>query len=497
MALSSRGGQGWEASPGAASPPSLLPAGSGDSPPPETAEKLGRERQPRPLSASLATPRRRARGTQPSEWLPARRPRSPGARARRRRGAGFLRERPSTADSPAACSTFSATQTQPLPGAWKLRLRGLRALSTAGRGTCSRGRHRRHGPICACAASGAWSRGAPHAAITAGNASPRGRRCSLESGRAGGGSPRSCPLHYRSDSWRPCFCSLFFFFSPSFRPFPQSSTFLFPLPLPFLLRGRVEKDVGEGWGREVRGGAELEPRPRGGPSPRGHWSPPPTSRGDPRGARGPSAIRLEPLLLLRSAGPQPKPSWEEKALSGALHSFLRGSDSLCGVGLLPWPQAGGGCSSRLYQRRGKWRWVSQSHWGECRAGCTTLEEKFRSHGGSWNFHAWLAGWGGALKLERDPPTGASRSPFPAAAPQESPWPCSVSLPRPGCRDGDSECRNRLLISPLLLPKCGLLVCPDACKVLSPSCKFCKTFLTNVWKLLEWGRITASYSVRNK
>ena len=117
VALWSLVGRRGEARPGAASPPSSHPAGSRDSPPPETAEKLGRERQPWPLSASLATPRRRAIGTQPSELLPVRRPLSPGARAEWRRAAGFVRERPSTADSPAACSTFSATQTQPLAGA--------------------------------------------------------------------------------------------------------------------------------------------------------------------------------------------------------------------------------------------------------------------------------------------------------------------------------------------------------------------------------------------
>lgn len=96
----------------------------------------------------------------------------------------------------------------------------------------------------------------------------------------------------------------FLFFSPSFRPFPQNSTFLFPLPLPFLLRGWVEKGVGGGVEKGGRGGgAVLESRPRGGPRPRGHCSPPPASRRDPRGARGPSPAPLEPLLRIRSAGP--------------------------------------------------------------------------------------------------------------------------------------------------------------------------------------------------
>lgn len=65
----------------------------------------------------LGYPRRRAIGTQPSELLSVRRPLTPEREAERRRRAGLVRERPSAAHSPAACSTFSATQTQPLPGA--------------------------------------------------------------------------------------------------------------------------------------------------------------------------------------------------------------------------------------------------------------------------------------------------------------------------------------------------------------------------------------------
>lgn len=106
-----RGGPSWRS----LSPPHS--AGSGDSTPPEIAEKRGRECQPPPLSASLATPRWLALGTQPSELLPAQRPPGPGARARLTRGAGLLCERPSAADSPAARSSFSATRAQPIPGA--------------------------------------------------------------------------------------------------------------------------------------------------------------------------------------------------------------------------------------------------------------------------------------------------------------------------------------------------------------------------------------------
>ena len=70
-----------EALPGAASPPSH-PAGSGDSPPPETAEKLGRECQPRPFHASSATPARRpSELSPPSCYLPS-------AHPARERGAG-------------------------------------------------------------------------------------------------------------------------------------------------------------------------------------------------------------------------------------------------------------------------------------------------------------------------------------------------------------------------------------------------------------------------
>lgn len=58
----------------AASPPSH-PAGSGDSPPPETADKLGRECQSRPLYAFSATPARRpSEPSPPSCYLPSAHP---------------------------------------------------------------------------------------------------------------------------------------------------------------------------------------------------------------------------------------------------------------------------------------------------------------------------------------------------------------------------------------------------------------------------------------
>ncbi|XP_041618404.1 translation initiation factor IF-2-like [Vulpes lagopus] len=299
-------------------------------------------------------PRRRAPAPGPGPRpVPARRPPRPGARARRRRGAGFLRERPSPQThlppappsvpprhSPflghesagfAACAPGAAPggdslprppppPPPPRPG---LRLRGLAGWVSRGAAGSDHGRRR----------------------------SPRGRLCALESRSAGGGSPRSCPLHRRPDSRRPCFCSLFFFFSPSFRPFPLNSTFLFPPPSPFPTAGAGGRGRGGGEGRG-RGGAGATPpgAGRGGAGRAASAPLPRPPRRPPRGARSPPGpVRALPA---RGRGGSPAGTALRGPGPGRRFAPLRApSTGLTGAGLLPWPQAGGGRASRLYRRR--------------------------------------------------------------------------------------------------------------------------------------------------
>lgn len=140
-----------------------------------------------------------------------------------------------------------------------------------------------------------------------------------------------------------------FFFSPppSFRPFPQNSTLL-PSSLSFSYcgggwnrawgRGGEREDVGAGQRSspapgEGRGGAATTPASPPAPTP---------------AARGTNSATLRALPSFSSErGVQSKDSWGERAPGAALHPFLPGPDSLCAVGSLPWPQAGGGCSSEF------------------------------------------------------------------------------------------------------------------------------------------------------
>lgn len=126
-----------------------------------------------------------------------------------------------------------------------------------------------------------------------------------------------------------------FSFPPPLLP-PLSPEQHFPtlLPLLFLLRGRMEKGVGEGWGREGVGRGSARAPPLGGPRPRRHRCPLPT-------AGTPAAC--EPLLHVW-AGPKQK-QLGRRAPGPCSAPVLRGPDSLCAGGLLPWPQAGGGYSS--------------------------------------------------------------------------------------------------------------------------------------------------------
>lgn len=118
-----------------------------------------------------------------------------------------------------------------LPGARRRRRRGLGTLSRQGRDS--------GGPSAPAPPRGRVSRGT---ACSEGNCRPRGSRAA---GAAGGPMSRRCPRRARPGRRPPCFCSLFFFAFPSFRPFPQNTTFPPFFPLPFLLRGRW-KGRGEG-----------------------------------------------------------------------------------------------------------------------------------------------------------------------------------------------------------------------------------------------------------
>lgn len=145
----------------------ITPRRLGDSPPPETAGKLGRGRQPGPLSASSATPRRSAFGTPHprAATCPVPSPHgSAGPEGARwgplqkalRRSLTCRRLLPS---APPGHSTFLGHESTGF-AAWA----PLAGTGRDRRGTCSRGRRRRHGRICACATSRAGSRGALHAA---------------------------------------------------------------------------------------------------------------------------------------------------------------------------------------------------------------------------------------------------------------------------------------------------------------------------------------------
>lgn len=153
----------------------------------------------------------------------------------------------------------------------------------------------------------------------------------------------------------------FSFFLPLLPPFSTEQHFPFPPPSPFPTAG-----VG-GKGRGGRGG---KGRPRG----RGSARVPPPGRAEaarsllpsprlpprpPRGARSqPGPLGAPPPHSLRGSLAEKELGMKEGPR--ALLCFPScGAPTLCGVGLSPRPQAGGGCSSRVYQKRGKGRRVPQ------------------------------------------------------------------------------------------------------------------------------------------
>lgn len=87
-------------------------------------------------------------------------------------------------------------------------------------------------PLCACASARPGFQG--HS-LQRGQLPTEGSRAA---GAAAGPMSRRCPRRDCPGHRPPCFCSLFFFAFPSFRPFPQNTTFPPSVPLPFLLRGR-------------------------------------------------------------------------------------------------------------------------------------------------------------------------------------------------------------------------------------------------------------------
>lgn len=303
--LQTRGSQtSWlrgEALPGAASRGSH-PAGSGDSPPPETAEKLGQECQTRPLSASSATPRRLPSELSPRNcYLPSALPdlerESEGGAAQcsSARGPALRTHLPSAPPSapPDAAPSWGMKAPPSRPGRPRqgreenllrrplpppppprpaLRLRRLT-------GQVSRG--------AACSKR-----------VTAGSASLRGtaalgRVAVPVAERLGAACGTAAPTAHGH-----VFVPFFFLFCPSFRPFPRNSTFLPPVPLPFLLRGWVENGVGEGWGRAGAGQCSSSAPRRGRGRAAAAYPPPSRPLRDPREARGLSlrALPLRPRI---------------------------------------------------------------------------------------------------------------------------------------------------------------------------------------------------------
>lgn len=174
----------------------------------------------------------------------------------------------------------------------------------------------------------AGSRGAPRAArVTAGSADSRRRLFSAEAGRAGAGAPRSCPRRGRPDRRRPCFCSLFlfFFFLPSFRPFPQNSTFL-PSSLSFSYCGGGWTGEGEGRGGEAAGAGRRGATPPGRPRPRPPLLPPPPPGTPADAGCRPAQPACETLLRVRAAV-RSRNSGGERAQGAPLHPSPRGPDS--------------------------------------------------------------------------------------------------------------------------------------------------------------------------
>ncbi|XP_077822541.1 uncharacterized protein LOC114672645 [Macaca mulatta] len=345
-------------SPGAAFP-RPHPAGSGDSPPPETAEKLGQERQPRPLSASSATP--------PLE----RRPREGTAQA-------------SSAKGP-------APQPHLLPGPLSAPPRHGFFLGHESTGSAAWARSAGQGGVLAPAAAATSVRsapapprgqglgGAPPTARSNGrSAGPRGclravsRLTVRAAGRLGTARGASVPRLDRHVSVP--------FFSPAFRPFPQNST--------FLSSSLSLSSCGGGWKRAVGGrrrGEEGAGR-RSGPAPgvRGPAATAPLPRPlrDPGWARGlsPVGLRVPPP---RSRGRACTNRAGEKALWRSLCTPSCGAQPrrVIWVYCLGLRQVAAS-SLRVFKDR-----ESDVEWLKVTEDSAGRYVKIPSLGGSWNSHA--------------------------------------------------------------------------------------------------------------
>nr|XP_044612414.1 translation initiation factor IF-2-like [Equus asinus] len=410
-----------EALPGAASPPTH-PAGSGDSPPPETAGKLGQECQPGhsppprrpPVGRPLESARRAA--TCPAPSLPG--------------GAG------------------------PADARRRRRLRGLGALGRAGRGTRSGGRRRRrrHGRLCACAASRARTRGAPQAVRGNGRgASSRLRpaharpavRMAARLGALRGTAARTADGHVS--------VPFFFFFSPSFRPFPQRSTFLPPSLSLSYCGGGWKRAWGRGGEGRTRGRGSARAPPPGGPQPRGPRSPPPPPAATPAGRGVPALPACEPRADAELGRRGPGRCFAPLPVGLGLEG---------GAALLPWPRAGGRCSSGFFKD------------GESDAeSLKVTEESAERDTGLSGREVSFLGW----ELEFPRITGGLRRETCCLALPEVPSRLQRpgSLPRPRCRDGNSQGGNRLF--PRSVLSCLLI----SAKVPGPYL----VFIQNAWNSL--------------
>lgn len=160
----------------------------------------------------------------------------------------------------------------------------------------------------------------------------------------------------------------FFFFLPSFRPFPQNSTFLLS-SLSFSSCGGGWKGEGEGRGGRMRGRGASEPRPPGGRG-RGPRSSP--ARRDPRGRAVPTRpASFGPRLRVGAAvGAATVGQKGPRALPG---TPLRGPDS---------PFAAGYCLGLGQVASaapwGKGRPGAQSRRGAGGAGCWSPDQELPS-----------------------------------------------------------------------------------------------------------------------
>lgn len=228
--------------------------------------------------------------------------------------------------------------------------------------------------------------------------------------------------------------SFFFFPLPLLPPLSTEQHFPTLLPLLFLLRGRVEQGVREGWGRRAWGRGSAGPRPRGGASPPSAASPSPLAPTPWWWGTSPASPR--PPSPRPSGGVPSRNSWGERAQGAPLHPSLPSGPRLSvagGVYCLGVRQVEAAPRGNVTPNRSR----SQRR----------MPGGMQVPGRAVSFPAWELEFPRmtvGLRGQRDPLTDASRSPFPARPKAGLGRAPLRSLGR-DCRikNGNSDCGNRL------------------------------------------------------